>query len=145
MTRNLLTGLAGIALVAASAGDMIAEITLAMQHGIGLKKIAGTIHPLPVEVVERPDANPADVPAIALSEALVRARALDAGLAYELVAARNDLAQVVAAVRRGQPEPPVRTLQGWRRDLVGAELLELLAGRRSLAVDPSGRVRISSG
>jgi hypothetical protein len=29
--------------------------------------------PLPVEVVERPDSNPADVPAIALSEALVRA------------------------------------------------------------------------
>jgi ribonuclease D len=101
--------------------------------------------PLPAEAVERPDANPADVPAVALSEALVRARVLDAGLAYELVAARNDLAQVVAAVRRGQPEPPVRTLQGWRRDLVGAELLELLAGRRSLAVDPSGRVRISSG
>ena len=99
--------------------------------------------PLPVEVVERPDANPADVPAIALSEALVRARALDAGLAYELVAARNDLAQVVAAARRGQPEPPVRTLQGWRRDLVGGELLELLAGRRSLAVDPSGRLQIS--
>jgi ribonuclease D len=99
--------------------------------------------PLPAEVVERPDANPADVPAIALSEALVRARALDAGLAYELVAARNDLAQVVAAVRRGQPEPPVRTLQGWRRDLVGGELLELLAGRRSLAVDPNGRLRIS--
>jgi ribonuclease D len=99
--------------------------------------------PLPAEVAERSDANPADVPAIALSEALVRARALDAGLAYELVAARNDLAQVVAAVRRGQPEPPVRTLQGWRRDLVGAELLELLAGRRSLSVDPSGRLRIS--
>ena len=69
---------------------------------------------LPTEVVERADSNPADVPAIALSEALVRARALDAGLAYELVAARNDLAQVVAAARRGQPEPPVRTLQGWR-------------------------------
>jgi ribonuclease D len=83
--------------------------------------------PLPAEAVERPDANPADVPAIALSEALVRARAL-----------------VVAAVRRGQPEPPVRTLQGWRRDLVGGELLELLAGRRSLAVDPAGRLEISA-
>src|SRR4029450_13522257 len=64
--------------------------------------------PLPARVVERPDATPADVPAIALSEALVRARALDAGLAYELVAARYDLAQVVAAVRRSQAERPGR-------------------------------------
>ncbi|MGH2814931.1 MAG: ribonuclease D, partial [Actinomycetota bacterium] len=99
--------------------------------------------PLPAEATERSDSNPADVPAIALSEALVRARALDAGLAYELVAARNDLAQVVASVRRGAPEPPVRTLKGWRRDLVGGELLELLAGRRSLAVDPDGRLQIT--
>jgi ribonuclease D len=99
--------------------------------------------PLPAEPVERLEAGPSDAPLIALGEALVRARALDAGLAYELIAARNDLAQIVAAVRRGQPEPPVRTLQGWRRDLVGAELLDLLAGRRSLAVDPPGRLVVT--
>jgi ribonuclease D len=80
---------------------------------------------------------------VALAEALVRARALDAGLAYELVAARADLAQIVSSARRGQPEPEVRTLRGWRRDLVGAELLDLLAGRRSLAVDADGRVVIA--
>jgi hypothetical protein len=34
-------------------------------------------------------------------------------------------------------------LAGWRRDLVGGELLELLAGRRSLAVDGAGRLEIS--
>ena len=28
----------------------------------------------------------------------------------------------------------MRTLRGWRRELVGAELLELLAGNRSLGV-----------
>jgi ribonuclease D len=37
----------------------------------------------------------------------------------------------------------VRTLHGWRRELVGAELLELLAGRRALAVGDGGRVRVS--
>ena len=41
------------------------------------------------------------------------------------------------------PEPEVRTLQGWRRELVGDELLELLDGRRSLRVgsglDAAGR------
>jgi ribonuclease D len=47
------------------------------------------------------------------------------------------------SVRRGAPEPDVRTLRGWRRELVGAELLELLAGRRTLAVDSGGRVQVS--
>ncbi|HYY77993.1 MAG TPA: HRDC domain-containing protein, partial [Actinomycetes bacterium] len=102
-----------------------------------------TAEPVPLEPVERLDTGPADAPLVALGEALVRARALEAGLAYELVAARNDLARIVAAVRRGHPEPAVRTLQGWRRDLVGAELLDLLAGRRSLAVGGDGRLLVT--
>jgi ribonuclease D len=83
----------------------------------------------------RPSLNEAsDSPLIALAEALIRARALESGLAYELVATRADLNRVIAAARRGEAEPDVRTLQGWRRDLVGAELLELLDGRHALAV-----------
>ena len=84
-----------------------------------------------------------DGPAIALAESLVRSRAQEAGLAYELIAARADLAPIVVAARRGTPEPEVRTLQGWRRELVGAELLELLAGRRTLGVGEGGKVEIS--
>jgi ribonuclease D len=83
----------------------------------------------------RPPLNESgDAPLIALAEALIRARALEAGLAYELVATRGDLNQVIAAARRGDAEPDVRTLRGWRRDLVGDELLELLDGRHALAV-----------
>jgi ribonuclease D len=83
----------------------------------------------------RPPLNEAsDSPLIALAEALIRARALESGLAYELVATRADLNRVIAAARRGETEPDVRTLQGWRRDLVGAELLELLDGRHALTV-----------
>ncbi len=93
---------------------------------------------------ERLASSPADNPLIALAEALVRTRALEAGLAYELVATRNDLAQIVSSVRRGRPEPPVRTLHGWRRNLVGAELLDLLAGKRTLSVGPGGRLTIAS-
>jgi ribonuclease D len=99
--------------------------------------------PLEYENGERLDSSPMDTPLIALAEALVRARALDAGLAYELIAARSDLARVVSAVRRGRPEPDVRTLHGWRRNLVGAELLDLLAGKRSLAVGDSARLVIA--
>ena len=39
-------------------------------------------------------------------------------------------------------EPDVRTLRGWRRDLAGSELLELLAGRRALSVDPRRGVNV---
>ena len=37
----------GATIVAAHAGEMITEFTLAMKHGLGLNKILGTIHPYP--------------------------------------------------------------------------------------------------
>ncbi len=85
--------------------------------------------------------DPADAPLVALCEALVRARARESDLAYELIAARSDLQAIVAAARSDDPEPDIRTLHGWRRELVGAELLELLDGRVSLSVR-EGRLRI---
>ena len=97
--------------------------------------------PIRLDDVDRLATDAADGPTIALAEALVRARAHEAGLAYELIAARADLAPIVVASRRGRPEPDVRTLRGWRRELVGGELLELLAGRRSLGV-VNGRVQV---
>jgi ribonuclease D len=87
--------------------------------------------------------SPNDAPQIALAEALVRTRALEAGLAYELVAARADLAAIVASVRLAKPEPDVRTLTGWRRTLVGEELLATLRGERTLSVGPGGRLDIA--
>jgi ribonuclease D len=95
---------------------------------------------MPFEGERRPPPDITDAPLIALGEALVRARALQAGLAYELVAARADLQAIVTALRQGREEPPVRTLQGWRREMVGNELLELLAGRRALHVNGDRRV-----
>ena len=97
--------------------------------------------PIRLDEGERLATDSADGPTIALAEALVRARAHEAGLAYELIAARADLAPVVVASRRGKPEPDVRTLRGWRRELVGAELLDLLAGQRRLGV-LNGRVQV---
>jgi ribonuclease D len=98
-------------------------------------RAGGERQPLPPTEQNRsftPD--PADAPLVALSEALVRARAREADLAYELIAARADLQAIVSAMRAGAAEPDVRTLQGWRRELVGAEVLELLDGALSLAV-----------
>ena len=84
----------------------------------------------------------ADAPVIALCEALVRSRALESGLAYELVASRADLTRVVVAGRLGRPEPEVRTLQGWRRELVGEELDGLLRGDLSLAVGEGRKLKV---
>jgi ribonuclease D len=81
---------------------------------------------------------------VALAEALLRARAREAGLAYELLAARADLQAIVTAGRSEDSEADVRTLRGWRRELVGEELLRLLDGMVSLRVkrEADGRRRL---
>lgn len=93
----------------------------------------------------RERAEPADAPLIALAEALLRARSLEAGLAYELISSRAELEQIVAAARRGDPEPKVRTLGGWRRELVGADLRDLLEGRKAISVGEHGRLELKNG
>jgi ribonuclease D len=100
--------------------------------------------PIAVDGERPPPTDANDAPLIALGEALVRARAAEAELAYELIAARADLQRIVTALRLDGTEPEVRTLQGWRRRVVGDELLELLQGRRSLRVGPQRRIEISA-
>jgi ribonuclease D len=92
----------------------------------------------------RERSEPADAPLIALAEALLRARALEAGLAYELLASRSELERIVGAARRGEPEPGVRALVGWRRELVGADLHDLLEGHRAIRVGPRRRLMLSN-
>ena len=97
--------------------------------------------PIPRDEV-RARSEPSDAPLIALAEALLRARALEAGLAYELIASRAELELIVGAARRGEPEPDVRTLNGWRRELVGDDLSDLLAGRNAVSVGPHRRLEL---
>ena len=97
--------------------------------------------PIPRDA-RRSSVDSGDSPMIALAEALLRARALHAGLAYELIATRSDLEQIIAAARQGAAEPDVRTLTGWRRELVGADLEALLSGRFALAVGPGRRLEL---
>ncbi len=112
-----------------------ADIVAAVERGLERPPIpAGS---------ERPaQPGPQDAPLIALAEALVRTRALENDLAYELMAARADLQQVVLAVRDGRPPPEVRTLRGWRRELIGDELLALLRGDLALAMGPDRRIEV---
>jgi ribonuclease D len=87
--------------------------------------------------------DPSDAPMISLAEAVLRARAMEAGLAYELIASRSELELIVAAIRRGDTEPDVRTLTGWREELVGADLRDLLRGRRAISVGPDRHLVLS--
>jgi ribonuclease D len=111
------------------------EILDAIARGAGAE-------PPPAEDREPLKATPEDQPVVSLAEAFVRARVMEAQLAYELVVTRSDMTVLVATVRRGAPEPALRILEGWRRELVGEEVLELLAGRRSLRVDQRGRLNV---
>jgi ribonuclease D len=96
------------------------------------------LDPPPVDESPRPEPDPGDAARIALCESVVRQRVGEAGLAYELVASRADLTEIVVSARSNRGEPDVRTLRGWRRDLVGDELLELLAGRRTVRATKGG-------
>ena len=108
-----------------------------------LEAIAAGMSAEPIPREEpRGRSDPEDAPLIVLAEALLRARALEAALAYELIASRGELELIVAAARRGEPEPEVRTLEGWRSELVGADLRDLLAGRKSVSVGPDRRLAL---
>jgi ribonuclease D len=115
------------------------------RRGEELVEVVRRARQLAPEAVSReqrqPPPRPEDAPLIALGEALLRARAREAGIAYELLAARADLQAIVAARRTGSEAAEVRTLRGWRRELAGAELLALLDGELSLSV-AAGRLQI---
>ncbi|MBD0282153.1 MAG: ribonuclease D [Thermoleophilaceae bacterium] len=89
-----------------------------------------------------PPRDPADAPLVSLAQALVRQRSMESGVAVELIATHSELGALVSELRRGEDGNRRRVAQGWRRELVGDELRELIAGRRSVAVGPDGRLLV---
>lgn len=67
---------------------------------------------------------------IDLMAALVRMRAKQHDVAVPLLASRDDIEALASGERAG-----CALMEGWRRRLVGAELLELLEGRLALSVE----------
>jgi ribonuclease D len=79
--------------------------------------------------------------AVDLMIALVRLRAREHGVAMPLMASRDDLERLAAGEKQASP-----LLEGWRKNMVGDELLALLEGRiklclkdGALVVEPEGR------
>jgi ribonuclease D len=91
--------------------------------------------PPPSELRSR---EPADAPLVSLAQALVRHRSLESGVAVELIATQAELAALVSSLRRGENGTHLRVANGWRGELVGDELRELVEGRRALSVGPGG-------
>jgi ribonuclease D len=91
---------------------------------------------------EAPTRDPADAPLVSLAQALVRHRSMESGVAVELIATQSELSALVSGLRRGDDGDRLRVTRGWRGELVGDELRELVAGRRSLGVGPDGRLLV---
>jgi ribonuclease D len=85
-----------------------------------------------------PARDAADAPLVSLAQALVRHRSTESGVAVELIATQSELSALISALRRGEGGDRLRVSHGWRRELVGDELRELVAGRLSLSVGPDG-------
>jgi ribonuclease D len=98
----------------------------------------GRDRPPPDPPPEAAPRDPADAPLVSLAQALVRHRSMESGVAVELIATQSELATLVHSLRRGNDSDHVRVSHGWRRELVGDELRELVEGRRALSVGPDG-------
>ncbi len=88
-------------------------------------------------VVKRSSRNEVNVEAeVDVMTALVRQRSKEQGVAFQVLSSREDLINIA----RGYHED-VETLQGWRRQLIGEELLDLMEGKLRLSIH-EGRLRI---
>jgi ribonuclease D len=94
----------------------------------------------PVRLERRPEQPPWYGPLTALCDSLVRARCEESQIATEMVATRAEVGEVVLETVQGRAEPQNRLLSGWRRDIVGEEMLDLLRGDRALRVGENGHL-----
>lgn len=95
------------------------EVLAAVERGVAVPEAE-----LPM-LERKPRGRAVDVEgAVDLMVALVRTRAREHGVAMPILASRSDLERLAAGESDGHP-----LLEGWRKDIVGDELLALLDGK----------------
>ncbi|MEA2400807.1 MAG: ribonuclease [Thermoleophilaceae bacterium] len=102
----------------------------------------GRDRPPPPAPPEPGPREPADAPLVSLAQALVRHRSMEEGVAVELIATQAELSALISALRRGEDGDHVRAANGWRRELVGDQLRDLVAGRLALSAGEGGGLRV---
>jgi len=72
-----------------------------------------------------------------LLDTLLRLKAEAGDISGAILSSKSELADLASwGKQRKLPEPDIACLKGWRRDLVGDDLLHLLHGNISLRIDP---------
>ena len=119
----------------------IGKIGKAMVHAVerGLAVPPGEIPILPPGRAD----DPRRALLLDILDAAVRVRSHEAKIASSYLATRAEMADLVD-VHLGGMDPmaarsgaPIAVLDGWRRDLVGADLVRILRGEIALVIDPS--------
>ena len=77
--------------------------------------------------------------AVDLLKAWLGQKAAAEGVASEVLATTAELTSLASSHARGDPPPGLPVLSGWRRQLVGEDLLRLLRGEVALQVQPRAR------
>jgi ribonuclease D len=89
-----------------------------------------------------PKRDSSEAPLVSLAQAVVRQRSRESGVATELIATQSELTALIGAVRRERDADGVRALAGWRRELVGQEIVDLIEGKRQVSVTPEGQLAV---
>lgn len=81
----------------------------------------------------------------AILSGIVQARCREASIAPRFVATRRDIDELIAwwLVGDRSAEPALPLLSGWRREMVGADLLDWLQGKTAVVVDPDSEAGLS--
>jgi ribonuclease D len=87
------------------------------------------------EIPKERKPEPESAGLVELLQAVMKARALDEEIAPTLLATSADLQALVEAKDRTDLDLPI--LKGWRRELLGTILLDMLDGKLAVAIDPA--------
>ena len=92
-------------------------------------------------VPKSPPKNPETTLLVDLLEVLLKVRAAELKISPRQIATRSQLYQLIQSFDKARDSIDLRVLKGWRGELVGRELINLLRGVSTIGVDPgTGRV-----